>query len=151
MDRSSSLELALTRPMEGYTPRTDINAAAQTARQDLGATEAEPKAGAPDRFVSAAALRAGLCEWREQLEQVAVQFRVDVDVQLHMLVRFHGLIEKLSRTPEQMSSREVAAAEGCSVRTARRKLAEIRKKGLIYNADKARAGAQRRNSLGATR
>lgn len=151
MDRSSSLELALARPMEGYTPRTATNAAAQTARQELWASEAEPKVAEPDRFVSVAALRAGLSEWREQLEQAARQFRVDVDAQLHMLVRFHGLVETLSRAPEQMSSREVAAAQGCSVRTARRKLADIKKKGLIYNADKARAGAQRRNSLGASR
>lgn len=151
MDRSPSLELALTRSPDDFTT-PEVDTTLPSAVTDTAAADGTLLVtGTPDRFISEAALRSELSAWRQQLEQLATQFRVDIEVQLHMLARVHGLIEMLARAPMEMSSRELAAAKGCSQRTARRKLAEARKRGPVYNADKARAGAQRRAARGATR
>jgi hypothetical protein len=58
-----------------------------------------------------------------------------------MLTSFHQLIEELALAPKQLTTKELAAAEGCCQRTAQRRLKKGR--GPTYNQQKALAGAAR--------
>jgi hypothetical protein len=105
----------------------------------------EPVAEAPAgkvRYLTDVALRERLAAWETTLNDAA-EFGLDVQSQLAMVSRFHKLIEELAKAPQQLSTRELAAAEGISQRTAQRRQRDMSARGPRYDRQKALAGAAR--------
>lgn len=76
-----------------------------------------------------------------QLLDAAARFGSDTAPQQATLLRVHEIVHELAQAPTRMTTRELAQAQGCSQRTAQRRMKDGFR-GPVYDRQKAIAGAR---------